>query len=304
MTAAAAPAPRTLGLGVMATLAVLCASWGLQQVGIKLAMPEVPPLVQMAVRSAGGALLMIAFAAARRVPLSARDGTLGPGLLVGVLFGAEFVLIYVGLSLTAASRSVLFLYTAPFFVAVGALVLLPGERLRPAQWAGLGLSFAGVATALGVPSGAPGGTTLVGDLLCLGGGFLWAVTTLLIRASRLRSAPFEKVAIYQLGVSAVVAAGAALAMGEEVAAWPSAVALGWVAYQVVWVGFVTFLVWFWLVVHYPAGPLQAATSMTPLFGVAFGVVMLGEPMTPAFAAAVAFEVAGLALVSGALGRRR
>ena len=79
-----------------------------------------------------------------------RDGTLGPGLFAGMLFGIEFVLIYQGLRFTSASRAAVFLYTAPFFVALGSYQLL-GERLRASQWAGLALSFAGVALAIGVP---------------------------------------------------------------------------------------------------------------------------------------------------------
>ena len=58
-----------------------------------------------------------------------RDGTLWPGLIAGVIFGIEFVLIYRGLLLTSASRAVVFLYTAPFFVALGSYQFL-GERLR------------------------------------------------------------------------------------------------------------------------------------------------------------------------------
>lgn len=302
--ASASAPPRPIGLGVLATLVFLCASWGLQQVGIKLAMAEVPAMTQMAIRSAGGAALMAAFAAARGVRLFEPDRTLVPGLVLGVLFGAEFMLIYLGLSLTTASRSVLFLYTAPFFVALGAMVVLPGERLAGPQWIGLGLSFSGVVAALGLPAGEMTTRTILGDLACLGGGALWGTTTLIIRATRLRHAPFEKVTLYQLVVSALMAAAVAWASGERVTAMPSAATLGWIAYQVVWIAFLTFLIWFRLVIRHPAGPLQAATSMTPLFGVAFGVLILGEPMSPGFALAVALEVAGLALVSGALGRRR
>ena len=71
----------------------------------------------------------------RGVKFFERDGTLWPGVLAGLIFGIEFVLIYQGLLLTSASRAVVFLYTAPFFVALGSYVFL-GERLRAAQWAG------------------------------------------------------------------------------------------------------------------------------------------------------------------------
>ena len=62
------------------------------------------------------------------MPIAARDGTLAAGLIAGLLFGVEFLLIYRGLLYTTASRAVLFIYLAPFFVAIGARWLFPGDR--------------------------------------------------------------------------------------------------------------------------------------------------------------------------------
>ena len=73
----------------------------------------------------------------RGLPIAARDGTLIPGLICGALFGLEFLLIYRGLLYTTASRAVLFIYLAPFFVVLGARLFLPGDRFGPLQWAGL-----------------------------------------------------------------------------------------------------------------------------------------------------------------------
>jgi drug/metabolite transporter (DMT)-like permease len=299
----AAPRPvRSFDATVLAMLVLLCASWGLQQAGIKLAMAEIPPLSQMAIRSTGGALLMLGYAWARGVRVFQADGTSLHGLGIGLLFGAEFLLIYLGLSWTAASRSVVFLYTAPFFVALGAMWLLPGERLGRVQWIGLVLSFGGVALALGVPVPGASGASLVGDLFCLAGGVLWAATTLMIRGTRLRTAPAEKVILYQLVVSAAMAWVAAALAGEAIT-WPlSATAAGWMGYQTVWVAFVTFVIWFRLVSRHPAGPLQAATAMTPLFGVGFGVLLIGEPLTLSLVLAAVLVVVGLLFVNAPVRR--
>jgi drug/metabolite transporter (DMT)-like permease len=293
---------RSFDASVISVLVILCASWGLQQAGIKIAMAEIPPLTQMAIRSSGGALLMLAYATVRGVRVFRPDGTILLGLGIGLLFGAEFVLIYLGLSWTAASRSVVFLYTAPFFVALGAVWLLPGERLRRVQWLGLALSFTGVVVALGVPVPGATGANLVGDLFCLAGGALWGATTLMIRATRLRYAPPEKVILYQLVVSAAMAWTAAALLGEEVTGPVSVEAIGWLAYQTVWVAFVTFVFWFRLVSRHPAGPLQAATAMTPLFGVAFGVLLVGEPLTWSLGLAALLVVLGLMFVNAPVKR--
>ena len=78
---------------------------------------------------------------------------------------------------------------------------------------------------------------------------------------------------------------------------PSALALGALAYQTVWVVSVTYVVWFALVVRYSATRLSAFTFLTPLFGVAAGHLVLNEPLTPPFALAVALVALGLVLVN-------
>src|SRR6185437_4725760 len=151
----------------------------------------IPPMLQAMIRSAGALPVLLLIARWRGVKMLERDGTLRAGLLAGAIFGLEFVLIYRGLLLTSASRAVVFLYTSPFFVALGAYLFL-GERLRASQWAGLALSFLGVAIAMGVPQANVDASVLMGDLMIVGGGALWAATTLLIKTTALLREPAEK----------------------------------------------------------------------------------------------------------------
>jgi drug/metabolite transporter (DMT)-like permease len=271
-------------------------SWGLNQVSVKLALPEIPPLIQATVRSIGAVAIVALWARWRGVSLDMRDGTLAAGIVAGALFGIEFLLIFPGLQFTAASRATLFIYTAPFFVALGSGVLL-GEKLRAVQWAGLLCSFAGLVVAFGVPDAARDGRQLIGDLMMLGAGAAWGATTLLIKATRLRSAPAEKLLVYQLAVSIPMLALGVLLMGERMTAMPGASSLGWLAYQTFWVVSFTYAVWFALVQRYSASRLSAFTFLTPLFGVASGHFVLGEPVSWAFALAVALVIAGLILVN-------
>jgi drug/metabolite transporter (DMT)-like permease len=250
-------------------------------------------------RSAAAALIVATWCRLRGIPLLARDGTLVPGLAAGALFGVEFMCIYQGLVYTTATRAVLFIYLAPFFVVLGARIFLPADRFGAAQWLGLALSFAGMIVAFGLPTPALDPRQAIGDLMMVGGAVFWAATTLIIKASSLSRIASEKVMLYQLVVSAPVLALAALVFGERMDAMPSALALGAFAYQTVWVVSVTFVVWFALVVRYSANRLSAFTFLTPLFGVAAGHLVLGEPLTPAFAAAVALVAGGLVLVNRA-----
>jgi drug/metabolite transporter (DMT)-like permease len=278
---------------------VLCLSWGFNQVATKLAIHDIPPLTQAAVRSAVAALLIVAWCRLRGMALFDRDGTLWFGLAAGLLFAVEFILIYQGLLYTTATRATLFIYLAPFFVVLGARIVLPADRFGAAQWLGLGLSFAGMVIAFGAPTPATDPRQFTGDLMMVGAALFWAATTLIIKASPLTRASAEKVMLYQLVVSAPIMAVTALAIGERVTMIPSALALGSLAYQIVWVVSVTFVIWFALIARYSASRLSAFTFLTPLFGVAAGHLVLGDPLTVAFAAAVAMVATGLVLVNRA-----
>lgn len=290
---------RPLDAVAAAIVVVLCLSWGFNQVAVKLAIHDIPPLIQAAIRSAVATLLVAGWCKLRGIPLLARDGTLWPGLAAGFAFGIEFICIYQGLAFTTATRAVLFIYLAPFFVVLGARIFLPADRFRLPQWIGLGLSFAGMLVAFGVPTPALDPRQTLGDILTAGGAMAWAATTLTIKASRLNAISAEKVMLYQLVVSAPMLAAAAYLTGEQITHWPGPVALGSLAYQTVWVVSVTFVIWFALIKKFSANRLSAFSFLTPLFGVAAGHLVLGEPLTLAFAAAVALVAAGLVLVNRA-----
>jgi drug/metabolite transporter (DMT)-like permease len=191
----------------------------------------------------------------------------------------------------------LFIYLAPVLVVVGARWFLPGDRFSPSQWLGLALSFAGIALAFGLPAPVSDPRQMVGDLMMLCAAASWAATTLVIKASTLNNAPFEKTSLYQLVISVPILALAALAFGERVFGMPSSLAMASLTYQSLWVASISFVVWFALVQRYSASRLSAFTFLTPLFGVAAGNFVLDEPLTPAFTAAVAFVVTGLVLVN-------
>ena len=272
-------------------------SWGFNNVAIKLAIHDIPPLIQSSARSLVAAVLVGTWTQARGIPLFKRDGTLSAGVLAGMLFALEFLLIYRGLVWTTATRGVLFLYLAPFFVVIGSRWLIPGDHFHLSQWLGLSLSFVGIVIAFGLPTPAADSRQILGDLMLVGGAAAWAATTLTIKASALNRISAEKTLLYQLVVSAPLLGLGAMVFGERITAMPSAVALGAFAYQTIYVVSITFTIWFVLVVRYSAARLSVFTFLAPLFGVAAGHLVLGEPLTPAFALAVALVAAGLLLVN-------
>jgi drug/metabolite transporter (DMT)-like permease len=289
-------AGRPLSPGAVALMLMLCLSWGFNQVAVKLALPDIPPMLQATIRSVCALPVLLLIARVRGVKLFASDGTLGAGLFAGLLFGLEFAMIYRGLLLTSASRAVVFLYTAPFFVALGSYQFL-GERLRASQWGGLGLSFAGVALAIGVPQANVDSHVLLGDLLIVAGGVMWAATTLIAKGTALRLAPPEKALGYQVAISIPILGFAAAISGETLTRVPGTLALALMAYQSIWVVGLTFLLWFVLIKTYSASKLSAFTFITPLFGVIASYFIMHDTLTPVFGAAALLVIAGLYLVN-------
>jgi drug/metabolite transporter (DMT)-like permease len=292
----ASSAERSLSAGAVAMMLMLCLSWGFNQIAVKLVLPDVPPMLQATIRSAGALPVLLLIAWLRGVKLFQRDNTLVPGLFAGLMFGLEFVLIYHGLLLTSALRAVVFLYTAPFFVALGSYQFL-GERLRASQWGGLALSFAGVALAIGVPQADVDARVLLGDLMIVGGGALWAATTLVVKATTLLKVAPEKALGYQVATSIPILAVAAWISGERLTHLPGPLALSLLAYQAFWVVGLTFLLWFALVKTYSASKLSAFTFITPLFGVVASYFIMHDRLSLAFGAAALLVIAGLYLVN-------
>ena len=285
------------------TLLGCCALWGLNHVITKATLAEIPPLLQAGVRSVGAAVLVALWARARGISLDLRNGTLPGGLLAGATFAAEFACIYWGLQYTEASRMIVFIYLAPFVVALGMPLVARSERPSAAQLAGLAVAFSGVAWAFAeglTDSAGPGQEKRwLGDALGVLAAVLWGANTLVLRGSRLATATPVQALFYQLAVSGPLLLAGSVLMGE---AWPavgqlSTQAWAMMGFQTVVVSFVSYLLWFWLLRRYPATQVTSFTLLTPLFGMLAGVVLLDEPLTLRLAVACGTVALGIALVS-------
>jgi drug/metabolite transporter (DMT)-like permease len=296
----AAPALRAAErLDARAVLVVVacCAAWGVNQVAVKIANAGISPILQVGLRSLLAGMLVFAWSRARGVRLFERDGTLWAGLGAGLLFGTEFVVMYLGLVHTTASRAVVLLYLAPFVVAFGAHYLIPGDRLTLPKVAGLTAALAGLAVAMSEGFAEPGRPTLAGDLLSLLAAVMWGATTVFIRVTPLRRASPEKVLLYQLAATGVILPLLSNLMGEPGITELSQPVLAAFAYTVVVVAFVSYIAWFWLVRNYPPTRVSSFTFLSPVFGVMAGNLILGEAFTASLAAALALIAFGIYLVN-------
>jgi drug/metabolite transporter (DMT)-like permease len=286
------------GLAAFAIMVVLCAIWGLQQVAIKLTLAGISPILQVGLRSAIAAMLVFGWARLRGIALFPADGSLRPGLLAGTLFALEFICIYAGLEYTNASRMVVFLYTAPCFTVLGLHWFVPGERIGVRHGFGVALAFGGIVLAFAEGMWRPITADFwIGDLLGVLAAVLWAATTVVIRATGLARINAARVLLYQLAISAVIVLPFSFLMSEPGITAPTSSVLLGMAYQIVIVAFASYLTWFWLLTKFLAGRLMVFSFLTPLFGVLFGVLLLGERMSAQFGFAALLVVAGIMLVN-------
>ena len=286
---------RAIGL-----MLVLCLVWGLQQVALKATAGEIAPIFQIGLRSGVAALLVGLVMVARKERMDLAQ-TWHAGLMVGLLFGVEFLLVGEGLRHTSASHMVVFLYTAPIFAALGLHWRLPAERLGAMQWLGIALAFGGLALVFFgriAPSAAHSpGDMLWGDFLGLLAGAAWGATTVVVRCSRLATAPATQTLLYQLVAAFVLLLGVAFAT-DQAHFTPTPTIWASLLFHSVVVSFASFLLWFWLLRKYLASRLGVFSFMTPLFGMALGAWLLQEPIESRFLIGAVPVLLGIVLVSG------
>lgn len=284
------------GLSVSLTL-VICGIWSLQQVVIKAAAPDMFPIMQVAVRSACAALLAVPLLLRRGEGLLPRGEAWKAGMASGILFGLEYLLVGEALRFTSASHVVVFLYTAPAFAALGLHWKLPEERMNAVQWLGMILAFGGIVVTFYGRDADGGSAALLGDALALLGGVAWGATTVVIRCTELARTPPMQTMLCQLLGACILLFPAAAVMGQT-AVVLTPVVWASLAFNVFLMSFGSLIVWFWLLRNYLASQLGVLLFVTPVFGVAAGVLLLGETVEPRFALGAALVIAGIALVSG------
>lgn len=282
----------TLAVGMMLMLTF---AWGFNQVLIKVSTEGYSPIFLTFARSALAALIVFAWCHFRGIRLFEKDGTLVSGTIVGLLFGAEFALIFIGLDLTTAARGTLMINTMPFWVLLGAHFFL-GEKITLVRLIGIALAFAGVALVFSDELSLPDASALTGDLICLAAGMLWGATTIVIKATRLATAKPEKTLLYQLVVSGLMVIPL-IPFGGPVLRDPGFLSTGSLLLQATFIVSFTYLLWFWLVRRYPASGLTSFTFLSPVHGVILGGLLLNEPLSVNIFMALGLIAAGLLLVN-------
>ena len=282
----------------IALLLLLALIWGANMATIKIGAHDLAPLFMAGLRSLVASVCLYIWMRVKAIDLFPSKTVLIHGIVVGFLFGSEFGLIYVGLEYTLASRTYILVYSAPFFVALGAHFFLKGDRLNPWKAAGLILAFAGVVVLFIKDVGLFSLGTLRGDLMALGAGALWGATTLYIkRFLAHRTLPLQTL-FYQVLFSTPLLFLLSIMMEDPLISGFSFPTGFSVFYQCIIVAFLSYLLWFELIHRYPVSLLHAFSFFTPVFGVFLsGALILGEVISANLIVALTLVSLGMIFVN-------
>jgi drug/metabolite transporter (DMT)-like permease len=265
---------------------------------VKIGARELAPLFMAGLRSLVAAVCLFIWMKAKGIKVFPSKGLLLHGIVIGLLFGVEFGLIYVGLQYTLASRCYVLVYSAPFFVALGAHFFLSGDRLNPWKAMGLILAFAGVVALFMKDLGSFSMRALPGDLMALVAGALWGATTVYVKKYLAhRTVPLQTL-FYQVCFSAPLLFIMSIALEETMVSSFSLAAGFSVFYQCIIIAFLSYLVWFELIHRFPVSLLHAFSFFTPVFGVFLsGALILGEAISAELIVALVLVSLGTVLVN-------
>ena len=295
------PVRRPIDLRAFLLCVCLSMIWGLQQTAIKACALEISPILQVSIRSGTAALLLWL---ANRWWLHETwnaNVRLKDALLVGLGFAGEFFFVAQGLIYTNASHISVLLYTAPFFAAMGLAIKIPEERLSLVQWGGLATAFLGIASAFLLPVFLEGGAVpegdhwILGDFFGLMAGLSWGLTTICLRTTTMNDAPATQMLFWQLLMGFLLLFPMAF-ITDQAYVTLTPMVIGSMAFQILIVAFASYLVWSYLLKQYLAARLGVLVFMTPLFGVLFSVVLLGEQIGVPFVLGCALVMIGLLMM--------
>jgi len=282
------------GVGLAALIAVTLLL-AVNQIVVKEVNRGLQPVFFAGLRSALAVVFVYGWLRYRGLRGRIRLADLGPGLLIGAVFAAEFLCLFMALDLTAVGRASVIFYSMPLWLAVAAHFWLPNERITLKRGIGLALAFLG--TAWAILSKSPSGqASLTGDIFALAGAWGWAGTAFLARKTRLCEAGPEAQLFWMVLISAPVLLLASPFFGPLIRDvqpmhWV------WLVFQAGVIVAGVFISWLWLLSVYPTSTVASFSFLTPLFAIILGYFIFDEALSFGLMLAAGFVAAGIILIN-------
>ena len=279
-----------------ALLVTCSALMGINQVFVKIVNTGLHPVFQAGLRSACAFLPVLVYALVLKKQLSLRDGSFWPGVLAGVFFALEFLLLFIALDYTSVSRASIFFYTMPLWTAIAAHFVIPDEKLTVLKITGLLVALIGVVLALSNNPSPVSDRAIIGDLFCLLSAMFWTGIVIVVRKSKLSQSCPEMQLLYQLAVSAVILLAIAPIFGDLIRDLTPTIYVLF-SVQVLVVVCVGFMIWFWVLSVDPASSRASFSCLAPVFGVIVGWLILHEHIDATIIIALLLVSLGLIMVN-------
>ena len=205
-----------------------------------------------------------------------------------------FVLIAEALTVIDASTAAILNALAPLFASVVAAVWIR-DPITPAKAAGIALCLAGTAVLVGWTPTPMTGPELLAASMSVVATAIYGFTIVFTKVNLKGASP--------MGTSAATLLFAALALlpftpvTRDLSAVP---AMAWLALGGLAIVSTTVAFIFYYRLIADVGPVKAitVTLLVPVFGMIWGVIFLGEPLTPGRIAGCAIILAGCSLILG------
>jgi len=278
----------------LARLVALAAMWGASYLFMRYAVPSFGPvpLIELRVVVAGVALLLF---------LKATGGVVGwrkhwrAFLFVGAVgLAAPFVLIAKALATIDASTAAILNALSPLFATLVAAVWIR-DPITPTKMTGIALCLAGTAVLVGWTPRPMTGAELLAAGMSIAATALYGYTIVFTKVHLKDASPIGNSVGTLLMAAIALAPFVPFAHGEAAItplAWAAALGLAIVSTTF------AFILYYRLIAD--VGPVKAitVTLLVPIFGMLWGVIFLGEPLTAGRVAGCAIILAGCSLILG------
>jgi len=273
-------------------------AWGTSFLWIKIALEEIGPFILVALRLAFAVSAAWIYILIRKIPFPREFRLIGMMAFLGLINTAiPFTLISWGETRIDSGLAGILNGTMPLFTTVIAHFALADDRFTPAKAIGLLVGFGGLALLLS-PELNTGGISgdLLGQAAVLGGAFLYAISTVIIRHTLKGQPPIIISAVSLTTASVIIWTVTPIV---ESPFTPPARQATWVA--AIWLGLIgttgAYLAYFYLINIWGPTRSSMVTYVFPLVAVALGVIFLGESLDWRIIVGGTAVIAGILIVN-------
>lgn len=283
-----------MGARDLGALLVLGALWGASYMFIRVAVPALGPFTLMGLRVALAASILALYAAVLARGMPKLRSRWKEFLFVGATNSAiPFSLIAAAeIELTASLAAILNSTTALFAAVVAAVWI--GEALTTKKVFGLVVGLAGVAVLVGWDPVPLSGVVLLSVAAMLAASLSYAIGGVYVKRTFAGVPPLAMAIGQHAGAALLLLPLAAASLPEEAPPLPAALcALALTLLSTV----LAYLLYFRLIQNVGPTKTLTVTFLIPVFGLLFGVLLLGEPVGLGTLVGLGIILYGVALVT-------